>query len=214
VSRAAPSTDSSAAPGATLDAVREEARACQRCPLWQTGTQTVFGDGPATARLMFLGEAPGYNEDQQGRPFVGAAGALFDEAVAAAGLDRAQVYVTNTVKHRPYEPGGRHGRNRPPKQSEINACRVWLEQELAIVRPTILCCLGAVASKAIMGRDFKLTQSRGQWLESPHAPYVMTTLHPSVILVRPDPVARDEARKALFADVALVAERYRDLTRT
>jgi uracil-DNA glycosylase family protein len=214
MSRAAPN-EIAAAPAAqpdvTLDRVRAEARGCQRCPLWQIGTQTVFGDGPTTARLMFVGEAPGYNEDQQGRPFVGAAGALFDEALAAAGIARAEVYVTNTVKHRPFEPGGRHGRNRPPKQSEINACRVWLDQELAIVRPTILCCLGAVAAKSIFGRDFKLTQSRGQWLESPVARHALATLHPSVILIRPDPASRDEARRAFFADLALVGERYRAL---
>jgi uracil-DNA glycosylase family protein len=202
---------SPAAPSAaSLEAVRQEARGCQRCPLRQIGTQTVFGDGPANARLMFVGEAPGYNEDQQGRPFVGAAGALFDEALAAAGINRAEIYVTNTVKHRPYEPGGRHGKNRPPKQSEIKACRVWLDRELAIVQPRILCLLGAVASKSVLGKDFKLTQSRGQWLESDVAPHVIATLHPSVILVRPDPASCDEARRSFFADIALVGERYRN----
>jgi len=201
---------SPAAPSASLEALREEARGCQRCPLWQIGTQTVFGDGPAAARAMFVGEAPGYNEDQQGQPFVGAAGALFDEALAAAGIDRDQLYVTNTVKHRPYEPGGRHGKNRPPKQSEINACRVWLDQELALIRPEILCLMGAVAAKAVLGKDFKLTQSRGQWLESHVAPHAIATLHPSVILVRPDPVSRDEARRSFFADIALVGERLRN----
>jgi uracil-DNA glycosylase family protein len=194
-----------------LEHVRSEARACRRCPLWQGARQTVFGVGPATSRLMFLGEAPGRQEDELGLPFVGAAGRLFDEALGAAGIERSEVYVTNTVKHRPVVLTGRSARNRAPTQAEVDACRLWLEQELAIVRPRVLCCLGAVAARAILGRAFRLTQSLGEWRSGAGVPHVLATLHPSVALIRPDPAGREAARRQLFADVAKVADRYRAL---
>src|SRR6266498_1368653 len=146
--------------------VRSAARSCTDCPLFEIGTQTVFGEGPVDARLMFIGEAPGAQEDKAGRPFVGPAGKLFNEALEEAGIDRSEVYVTNTVKHRPWV-AGRSGRqkNRAPKQSEINACRQWHVREIALVRPEMIVCLGAKAAQEILGKDFKLTKERGRWQE-------------------------------------------------
>ena len=195
---------------ATLEAVRAEARGCQRCPLWEIGTQTVFGAGPAEARLLFLGEAPGATEDAEGIPFVGSAGRLFDEALERAGLERERVYVTNTVKHRPWVQMGPRQKNRPPKKSEINPCRVWLDREMEIVRPAIVACLGAVAAKAMLGRDFKLTQQRGEWQQTSDGAAVLATVHPSFVLIQPAD-SRDRWREAFFADIAAVAERHRSL---
>jgi uracil-DNA glycosylase family protein len=203
----------------SLESVRAEAADCQRCPLWQIGTQTVFGEGPPGARVLFLGEAPGAQEDLAGRPFVGPAGKMFDEGLAQAGIDRASVYVTNTVKHRPWIQVGSRGKNRPPKTSEVKACRVWLDAELALVRPTIVCCLGAVAAKAILGPQFKLLAGRGQWHTSPLAANVLATVHPSFVMVQPADSAQ-RWRETFFADLRAVADRMarpageRDLART
>ena len=194
----------------TLARVRREAADCRACPLWEIGTQTVFGDGPATAPLMFVGEAPGYHEDKQGVPFVGPAGRLFNQALEQAGIEREQVYVTNTVKHRPWTPGGKMGKNRAPKQSEINACRQWLAQEIAIIQPAILGCLGALAAKWVLGKDFKLTQQRGEWLAAEHAPHVLATLHPAYVLIQP-PESYDRVRDTFFADIRAIAEKLRTI---
>jgi DNA polymerase len=160
---------------------------------------------------MFIGEAPGAQEDKQGVPFVGPAGRIFDEALAQAGIPRHEVFVSNTVKHRPWiaAPGGR-GKNRAPKQSEINACRYWLDQELAIVRPRIIGCLGALAAKAILGKEFKLTQQRGEWFASDAASSVLATLHPSYVLIQP-PESYERVRETFFADIGRIAERYREI---
>jgi uracil-DNA glycosylase family protein len=193
-----------------LERVRAAARDCRACPLWAIGTQTVFGAGPADARVMLIGEAPGETEDREGRPFVGRAGQLLDEGLAQAGLRRERVWVTNTVKHRPWEQQGRRQKNRAPKASEIKACLPWLEQELALLRPELVVCLGAVAAKAILGKDFKLTQQRGQWLAAPGVPLVLATLHPSYVLIQPtDSYGR--TRDTLFGDLAAVAARCREL---
>jgi DNA polymerase len=197
-------------PTAALEQVRRAAAGCRDCPLWEIGTQTVFGVGPATARLMFVGEAPGYQEDQRGVPFVGPAGQLFDEGLEQAGIPRGEVYVTNAVKHRPFVPGGPRGKNRPPKQSEVNACRQWRLGEMAIVRPTMVVCLGAVAAREVMGKGFKLTQQRGQWLTAPDAPMALATLHPSYVLIQPAG-SREQVRETFFADLRAVGERYRAL---
>ena len=193
---------------ATWQEVREAARTCTDCPLFEIGTQTVFGVGPVNARLMFIGEAPGAQEDKAGRPFVGPAGKLFDEALQQAGIDRDEVYVTNTVKHRPWiaGPTGRQ-KNRAPKQSEINACRQWHVREVALIRPELVVCLGAKAATEILGRDFKLTQQRGQWHSTPDIPHVLATLHPAYVLIQP-PETIEALRATLFADVAEVARRY------
>ena len=192
-----------------LEQVRRAALGCRDCPLGEIGTQTVFGVGPATARLMVVGEAPGYQEDQQGVPFVGPSGQLFNEALAEAGIPRQEAYVTNAVKHRPWLPRGPRGKNRPPKQSEVNACHQWLERELAIVQPEMVVCLGAVAARAVIGREFKLTQQRGQWLDGPEGRALLATLHPSFVLIQPAE-SRERVRETFFGDLRLVAQRYRD----
>jgi uracil-DNA glycosylase family protein len=196
--------------GTLLARLQAEAAGCRNCPLWEIGTQTVFGVGPAGARLMCIGEAPGLNEDRQGAPFVGAAGRLLNEALAAAGLRREDVYITNIVKHRPWVAGGRQGKNRPPKQSEINACRPWLEGELAAVRPLVIGCLGALAAKWVLGKDFKLTQQRGTWLTAPAAPHVLATVHPAFVLIQPE-ASYGRWREIFFADIRALAERLRVL---
>lgn len=197
-------------PAAALEQVRRAAAGCRSCPLWEIGTQTVFGVGPATARLVFVGEAPGYQEDQRCVPFVGPAGQLFDEGLAQAGIPRAEVYVTNAVKHRPWVPRGPRGKNRPPKQSEVNACRQWRLRELAIVRPSAVVCLGAVAARELLGRQFRLTQGRGEWLSTPEGPRVLATLHPSYVLIQPAET-REQVRETFFADLRAVGEHYRSL---
>lgn len=193
--------------------VREAARRCTDCPLWEIGTQAVFGVGPVDARLMFIGEAPGAQEDKAGKPFIGPAGKLFDEALERASIDRSEVYVTNTVKHRPWiaGPTGRQ-KNRAPKQSEINACRQWHTREVALVRPELIVCLGAKAAKEILGKDFKLTQQRGRWQEATAAPQVLATLHPSYVLIQPRD-SYDEVRQTFFSDVQLASKRLSELRR-
>jgi DNA polymerase len=200
-----------------LDELRREAKDWRGCPLWETATQLVLGDGPATAQLMFVGEAPGYHEDKQGVPFVGPAGRLLNEGLERAGIDREAVYVTNVEKFRPWVPAsGRAsaaGKNRQPKQSEINACRTWLEREIAIVEPRIICCLGAVAAKWLLGKDFKLTQQRGEWLASSYAPHVLATVHPAYVLIQPDE-SRATVEETFFGDLRRVAERDESLRGT
>ena len=190
--------------------VKAAAQTCTDCPLFEIGTQTVFGVGPINARLMFIGEAPGAQEDKSGTPFVGPAGKLFNEALENAGIDRQSVYITNTVKHRPWiaGPSGRQ-KNRAPKQSEINACRQWHVREVALVRPEIIVCLGAKAAQEILGRTFKLTQQRGQWQSTTAAPSVLATLHPSYVLIQPRD-SYDQVRETFFSDIRAVAERYRE----
>ncbi len=195
---------------AELERVRAEAADCRACPLWEIGNQTVFGAGPANARLMFIGEAPGHHEDVQGVPFVGPAGRLFNEALAQGAISRDEVFITNIVKHRPWVPVDNRAKNRPPKQSEINACRPWLQQELAIVQPDIVVCVGAPAAREILGKDFKLMQQRGQWMTSEAAPHVIATIHPAYVLIQPEE-SFDRLRDILFADFRLIGERYREL---
>ena len=201
-----------------LDALRQEAAGCRACPLGEIGTQTVFGAGPATARLVLIGEAPGYQEDKEGVPFVGPSGRLLNEALEQAGLARDELYITNVVKHRPWLAPeghrggavGRHGKNRAPKQSEINACRPWLSAEIESIRPAVIGCLGALAAKWVLGKDFKLTRQRGQWLSAPAAPHVLATLHPSYVLIQPE-TSYGATRDTLFADVRALAEKLRAL---
>lgn len=173
------------AAAAAIEQVRAQARQCTRCPLFEIGAQTVFGDGPVDAALMFVGEAPGAREDQAGLPFVGPAGMVFDEALRLAGIDRSATYVTNAVKHRPSvrsESGRR--RNRAPKQSEIRACAVWLDREIEIVRPEIICCLGAVAARRMLGKDFKLMDRHGSWFTDEGGHDVLATVHPSFVMIQ------------------------------
>jgi DNA polymerase len=179
----------------TLERLREEARGCRACPLWQTGTQTVFGEGPEDAGLMLVGEQPGDQEDKEGRPFVGPAGRLLDRALEEAGIDRGAAYLTNAVKHFKWEARGTRRIHAKPTWSEVMACRPWLEAELEAVRPTVLVCLGATAAQSLLGKQFRVTKQRGEWVESDLAEWVTATIHPSAILRQRD----DESRHAELA---------------
>jgi uracil-DNA glycosylase len=190
----------------TLPALREASAGCRACPLWERGTQTVFGEGAAAAKLMLVGEQPGDQEDRQGRPFVGPAGRLLDQALEGAGIDRRLAYVTNVVKHFKWKATrGRRRIHQKPDAAEVAACRPWLDAELAVVEPEVLVCLGATAAQALLGRTFKVTQQRGTWVESDLAPLVTATIHPSSIL-RGEPAERQAQMEGLVADLRLVAE--------
>src|SRR6266446_9074983 len=169
----------------TLSALREAATDCKACDLWKLGTQTVFGEGPRRSLVMFVGEQPGNEEDLTGKPFVGPAGRLFDDALAEAGIDRTQTYVTNVVKHFKWEPRGKRRLHKKPNAGEIVACRPWLEAEISLVKPKVIVCLGATAAQALLGPQFKVTKQRGQFIESTLAPYIVATVHPSSILRAP-----------------------------
>ena len=193
------------APGrATLDEVRKAAADCRACHLWECGTQTVFGEGPDGADLLFVGEQPGNEEDLEGRPFVGPAGRVFDEALAEAGLDRSKAYVTNAVKHFKWEARGKRRIHQKPNWSEMTACRPWLEAELRLVEPRVVVALGATAAQDFFGRSFRVTKQRGEPLEAELHPCVVATVHPSSILRTPAE-NRDEARAAFVADLRTVA---------
>jgi uracil-DNA glycosylase len=183
----------------SLPALREAARGCRACPLWERGTQTVFGAGPAQAEVMFVGEQPGDEEDLSGAPFVGPAGRLLDAALAEAGIVRRAVYVTNAVKHFKWEPRGKRRIHQKPSAGEVRACHPWLEAEIAAVRPRAIVCLGATAAQALLGRTFRVTAHRGELLSSALAPVVMATVHPSSILRAPDAETR-RAERARFVD--------------
>ncbi len=188
----------------TLATLREASRGCTACPLWRTGTQTVFGEGLRRARLLLVGEQPGDKEDLAGRPFVGPAGRLLDEALVEAGIDRSDAYVTNAVKHFKWQPKGKRRIHQKPNWNEIAACRPWLESELAVVRPDVLVCLGATSAQALLGRDVRVTRDRGRPLESERAPLALATVHPSSILRAPDDESRRRER-GLFVDDLRVA---------
>jgi uracil-DNA glycosylase len=190
--------------GASLAELRAAAAECKACPLWKTGTQTVFGEGAESARALFVGEQPGDQEDVEGRPFVGPAGKLLDRALADAGIERRLAYVTNAVKHFKWVARGKRRIHQKPSALEVAACRPWLEAEIGVVRPEVLVCLGATAAQALLGRDFKVTQQRGRPLETPLAPVAVATVHPSSIL-RGDPESRDSAYRALVEDLEVVS---------
>lgn len=188
-------------PKLSLKSLREAAAGCEGCDLYKHATQTVFGEGPQSARIMLVGEVPGDQEDLQGRPFVGPAGRVLDEALLAAGLDRTKVYVTNAVKHFKFEQRGKRRMHKHPGRTEVVACRAWLESEIAVIKPELLVCLGATAAQSLLGPKFRITQHRGRLLESPWAPFLMATHHPSAILRAPDKEARDRMRAELLADL-------------
>ena len=189
----------------TLDNVRAAAADCRACDLWRHGTQTVFGEGRATAQLMLVGEQPGDAEDLAGHPFVGPAGKLLNRALQDAGIDRADVYMTNVVKHFKWEPRGKRRIHKKPTAREIAACRPWLDTEIALVKPRAIICLGATAAHSLLGRQFKVTAERGAFVKSPLAPLVMATVHPSSILRAPDDETRREELKRFTADLRKVA---------
>jgi uracil-DNA glycosylase len=189
----------------SLKALREAAAGCRACPLWQTGTQTVFGEGTARATVMLVGEQPGDQEDRAGRPFVGPAGRLLDDALDAAGIDRRAAYVTNVVKHFKWEPRGKRRIHAKPAWSEVAACRPWLDGELAAVRPAVLVCLGATAAQALLGKQFRVTKQRGTWIESELAEHVTATIHPSAILRQRTDEDRHAEMERFVRDLGLVA---------
>lgn len=194
----------------TLPELKAAAAGCQACDLYKTGTQTVFGEGAPRAKVMFVGEQPGDREDIEGKPFVGPAGGILDEALRAAGIDRGEAYITNTVKHFKWTPQGKRRLHQKPNAAEISACRPWLDAEIAVVKPQILVCLGATAAQALLGRDFRVTQQRGQFIERPGLPLLMATVHPSSILRAPDEESRELEMQAFVADLRRLAQRLED----
>jgi uracil-DNA glycosylase len=189
----------------SLPKLREAAAGCTACDLHTTGTQTVFGEGARSAEAMFVGEQPGDHEDKAGKPFVGPAGRLFDEALVDAGIDRTEVYVTNVVKHFKWVGRGKRRIHQKPNWQEIAACRPWLEAELAVVEPRVLVCLGATAAQALLGRQFRVTKERGRPVGSDLAEHVLATVHPSAIL-RSDSETREQEYAAFVDDLKAVAE--------
>jgi uracil-DNA glycosylase len=187
----------------TPAALREAAAGCRGCHLWQVGTQTVFGEGPPAAEAMFVGEQPGDQEDRTGKPFVGPAGRVFDEALEAAGIDRSTVYVTNAVKHFKWQARGKRRIHQKPNWTEMTACRPWLEAELEVVKPRVLVLLGATAAQSLLGRQFRVTQHRGEVLDSDLAEAVTATVHPSSIL-RGEPAERQTNFDAFVNDLRVV----------
>ncbi len=205
-----PATTGSAAdfipPRPTLPKLREAATQCRGCALWVNATQTVFGEGPATATLMFVGEQPGDQEDRAGRPFVGPAGRLLEEGLEEAGIDRREVYVTNAVKHFKFvrQELTRRRLHKKPNAAEVRACNPWLREEVRLVRPKLVVALGSTAAQALLGNSFRVTQHRGEVVESEWPGPVLATVHPSSVLRAPDEY-RADARREFFEDLAKVA---------
>lgn len=191
----------------TLPKLREAAAGCKACDLWERGTQTVFGEGEDPSRVVFVGEQPGDREDLAGRPFVGPAGALLDKALEAAGIDRREVYVTNVVKHFKWEASGKRRIHAKPNQKQIDACRPWLDSELAVLRPRVVVCLGATAAQALLGKSFRVTKMRGELItDSTLAPFVVATVHPSSILRAQDDESRRLEMDRFIEDLKKVGE--------
>jgi DNA polymerase len=190
----------------SLKGLREAAAGCRGCHLWRGATQTVFGEGRRSSSVMLVGEQPGDKEDRAGEPFVGPAGRELDRGLEAAGIERADAYVTNVVKHFKFEERGRRRIHQTPKRFEIDACKPWLEEELKVVKPEALVLLGATAAKALLGSSFRVTKHRGELLDSDLAPIVTATIHPSAILRAPDEQARQEEREAFAEDLRVVAQ--------
>ena len=198
-------------PGRDLSALSRAAEGCRGCELCERATQTVFGEGPGDARLMFVGEQPGDQEDLAGRPFVGPAGQVLDEALAAVGIDRSEVYVTNTVKHFHWEPRGTRRLHAKPTARHLAACRPWLEAEIEAVRPKMVVCLGTTAAHALLGPEFRITREHGQIRATRWAPWTMATYHPSALLRVPDETTRARMQEQFLYDLRLVAHQYNQL---
>ena len=195
---------------ASLADVRAAACECTACHLYKHATQTVFGEGPSGAPIMLVGEQPGDYEDVAGKPFVGPAGKIMDQALEEAGIDRSDVYVTNAVKHFKWEPRGKRRIHKKPNSREIAACRPWLEAELRLVKPTLLVCLGATAAQAIFGPSFRVTRERGKVLSSKFAPKVLATVHPSSLLRQPDEESRLREYKRFVLDLRAAVRAARE----
>jgi uracil-DNA glycosylase family protein len=198
-------------PHPTIKKLQHAARDCRACPLWKTGTQTVFGEGSRHAKVIFVGEQPGNDEDLAGKPFVGPAGKLLDKALVEAGIDRDEVYVTNTVKHFKWEPKGKRRLHKKPNGREIAACRPWLEAELEVLKPKVLVCLGATAAQALLGKKFRVSRQRGVFMPSALAENTVATVHPSSILRAPDDETRHAEMKRFVADLQKIAKVIRGL---
>ena len=185
----------------TLEQLQKAAKNCQACDLYRNATQTVFGAGAAHAKIMFVGEQPGHQEDLAGKAFVGPAGKLLDSALEEAGIDRSKTYVTNAVKHFKWEPRGKRRIHKKPNAAEIAACRPWLEAEITALKPQVIVCLGATAAQALLGRQFRVTQHRGELMKSSLGPFIMATVHPSSILRAPDEETRRKEMQRFIEDL-------------
>ena len=190
----------------TIPIMREAAQQCRGCDLYKNATQAVFGEGPASARCIVIGEQPGNDEDLQGHPFVGPAGRMLNKALEEAGIQRSGVYITNAVKHFKNEPRGKRRMHRSPNVAELNACRPWLEQELKVTRPKVIVCMGTTAARSILGRKVTLRDVRGKLMPSPYADNTLVTTHPSSILRSPDEESRHRNYDAFVADLKTVAK--------
>jgi uracil-DNA glycosylase len=189
----------------TLDQLRQEAAGCRACDLWENATQTVFGEGAESARLMLVGEQPGDQEDLQGKPFVGPAGKLLQRALTEAGIDRRRVYLTNAVKHFRWTRRGKRRLHEKPTAGQVRACRPWLEAEIEVVRPRLIVLLGATAAQSVMGPVFRVSRQRGEVLPSPFGVPVLATVHPSSILRATDDESREAAMSSFIADLRVAA---------
>lgn len=190
---------------ARMGELREAAKQCRACDLWRNATQAVFGEGGANPQAIFIGEQPGNQEDLQGHPFVGPAGKLLDHALESAGIDRKAIYITNVVKHFKWVRKGKIRLHMKPRSDEVEACRPWLDQEIALIQPKVIVCMGASAAQALLGRGFRLTQHRGEFMTTPLAPAITATLHPSAILRAPTDEARHTMMASFVDDLRLVA---------
>jgi DNA polymerase len=190
----------------SLASVAEAAHRCRACDLWARATQTVFGEGPRTAQVLFVGEQPGDKEDLAGHPFVGPAGRVLDEALEQAGIDRKRVFVTNAVKHFKWRASGKRRLHERPNRTEVAACQMWLELELRLLKPDVVVALGATAAQALLGPAFRVTRDRGRVVSSPIAPRVVATVHPSSILRAPDDASRQSEMRAFVGDLRAVAK--------
>jgi DNA polymerase len=200
-------------PNPTISSLRKAAADCKACDLWMRGTQTVFGEGGAHVRVMLVGEQPGDQEDIQGRPFVGPAGKLLDKVLEQVGIDRNETYVTNAVKHFKWEPRGKRRIHKKPNAIEITACKPWIEAEIEVLKPQVIVCMGATAAQALLGRDFRVSMQRGEWVKSPLAPYVIATVHPSSLLRAPDEDTRRMELQRFIDDFEVVARVIHKLPR-
>jgi uracil-DNA glycosylase family protein len=187
-----------------LQDVRAAAKKCKACPLWKSGTQTVFGEGPKHARIIFVGEQPGDKEDLEGKPFVGPAGRMLDKALEEAGVDRTEAYVTNVVKHFKWEPAGKRRLHKKPNSREIAACRPWLLSEIELLQPELIVCLGVTAAQSVLQRTVKISEERGKLFDSPFGAKVLVTVHPSSLLRIQDRPDKEEAWKEFVRDLKLL----------
>jgi uracil-DNA glycosylase family protein len=189
-----------------MNVLRSRAKGCTACHLYKCGTQTVFGEGAVHAKVVLVGEQPGDKEDLAGKPFVGPAGKLLDTALKAAGIERSETYVTNIVKHFKWEPRGKRRIHKKPNAMEIAACRPWFDAEVKVLKPEVVVCLGATAAQALLGRDFKVTQRRGEIIQNAGQPTMMATVHPSSILRAPDDDSRHEEMRKFIDDLKIAAK--------